>query len=58
MRLLFVQAVLFTIAAFISFVFLLPNDFKNTHKHYKQCLKENVALSATELNKKCPVPYQ
>jgi len=45
-------------ATLIFTLFLLPNNFKQTHLKFQECLKNNSDLSATERNLVCPKPYQ
>lgn len=45
------------IAAVIVAIVLIPNNFKQQHLDYKDCLEKYKSAPADELAKLCPEPY-
>ncbi|MBP9738516.1 hypothetical protein KBD20_02415 [Candidatus Saccharibacteria bacterium] len=54
---LFAQISTLIVATAIVAIVLIPNDFKQTHVAYQECLDSNKTLSVQDLNDKCPEPY-
>lgn len=54
----FAQISCLVVAAVIVVIVLLPNNFKQQHKDYTNCIDQHQNVSEQELKSICPKPYK